>query len=225
MQFQCGRYHSDEGYREVVYATGRKHLHLVWIDNPVRVRVVPLEEARYITPALLHDKPYPLDRAAKLMLKAGRAKGMTHQAQALLIAARDSQSIDEKEFDEMKNDPENPAPVETEEQSAQPETKQEDDVSNKKPKGKKSKAPKKTKVPAKVKAPLKAKANGARRPSKKNEAFPIFKKYKDELGRKEQPRGWISMVAKDIAKKVDTNEGSANDYVRAFLAGYKPPKA
>lgn len=85
---------------------------------------------------------------------------------------------------------------------------------------------KKTKK-AKAKKAAKAKsadgkAPSGRRTSKKLEAYPVFKKHKEKLGRKEPPRGWITEVANDIVAKVDTNFGSANDYVRAFLKGEVP---
>ncbi len=81
--------------------------------------------------------------------------------------------------------------------------------------------------PAKAKKAAKAKsadgkAPSGRRTSKKLEAYPVFKKHKEKLGRKEPPRGWITEVANDIVAKVDTNFGSANDYVRAFLKGEVP---
>jgi hypothetical protein len=57
--------------------------------------------------------------------------------------------------------------------------------------------------------------------SKKTQAYPVFKKHKAALGRKQPPRGWISMVARDIATRVKTNESSAYDHVKFFLKGGK----
>jgi len=115
MTFACGRYQSSElgdgVTRSVVYATGTKLLHIVIIDFPVRVLSVPRSEEKFIHELTLGAAPYPLKRAAKEMLGAGKRKGITHRAKALLEAAIASMTMEEKELEDQMNDVENPAPV------------------------------------------------------------------------------------------------------------------
>lgn len=77
----------DDGVRSCIYWEGRKKLHLMTLDPPLRVRAVPMSEAKHITPLTRKGSPYPLNRFLKFYKRAGKAFGKTESAKKILKAA------------------------------------------------------------------------------------------------------------------------------------------
>ena len=74
-------YRTDAGIKTAIaLKPGRKWLPVIVIDSPMRVRKVPLSERRFMTP--LAD--YPLRRAVRKYLAAGRRLGITKRARKAL---------------------------------------------------------------------------------------------------------------------------------------------
>lgn len=81
------RYKMDEGNRVAIVGTpGRKYIPLVYIDIPIRLRMVPLSEAKYITDLRPQDTP-PVRQAAREFLRIGKGLGITKGARKFLKAA------------------------------------------------------------------------------------------------------------------------------------------
>ena len=73
--------HLDHGFRlALVCKEGRKFVQLIWIESSgVKLHALPLTSMRHAKPA-----DYPIRRAARKMLEAGRSLGITKKARATL---------------------------------------------------------------------------------------------------------------------------------------------
>ncbi len=83
-------YFDDTGFQHVIVGEpGRKFIPIVRLTGSgLKLEKVPLDRARYIRDAKLHGRPYPVARAIRRMLRAGRELGMTKGAAAVLRALR-----------------------------------------------------------------------------------------------------------------------------------------
>ncbi len=76
------RYRTDEGVRVAIVGTpGRKWIPLVYLEVPMRLRKVPLSEAKYITD--LPDAP-SVRSACRNFLRFGKGVGITKGARRFL---------------------------------------------------------------------------------------------------------------------------------------------
>ena len=64
------RFHTNEGQRTgLVAKVGHKYVHVLLMDNPLRIRKFKIQEQRYMT-----ELPgYPVKQAVKIFRKAARA--------------------------------------------------------------------------------------------------------------------------------------------------------
>lgn len=80
---QVCKYRTDQGvFTALVGEPGRKLIPVVTIDHPIRVRKVPMTEQKYMVPL-----EYPVKKAVRGFLKAGKALGMTKSARTFLKGA------------------------------------------------------------------------------------------------------------------------------------------
>ena len=62
------RYRTDEGARTgAIVKRGTKRIHVLLVDNPLRIRAVPLSEARYMDPL-----DYPEGRFKRIVRRAAK---------------------------------------------------------------------------------------------------------------------------------------------------------
>lgn len=81
----------------LVFKIGRQYLHAVTMDPNVRLVQLPLDERRYLQPLLYKGKPYPVRRAVRRFLEAGRALGITDGARDALKELREQiKEVDHK---------------------------------------------------------------------------------------------------------------------------------
>jgi len=79
------RFHDGEGYRTAVAKDGYKLVHLIAITSSgVRKIDLPSTDAQRFTQVMYKGAPYPVDRACRKMLVAGRALGIDKGAKAIL---------------------------------------------------------------------------------------------------------------------------------------------
>lgn len=72
---QVIQYHTNEGYRTgLLVSTGRKFHKVILMDNPIRIRKVPLSEERHFTPLEFKvvGRPYPVPRCKRHLRDAVR---------------------------------------------------------------------------------------------------------------------------------------------------------
>lgn len=69
--------------------TGRKFLHAVAIDRGVQMVSIPVDERRRMRPLAYKSQPYPVRRAARRFLEAGKTLGITKSARTVLNAVRE----------------------------------------------------------------------------------------------------------------------------------------
>lgn len=83
---QVVRYHTDNGYVAALkVVVGRKMIQLIPMDSAgIKIVKVPLEQERYMKPMELKGKPYPINRAKKLLRASGRRFGITKSAKLAL---------------------------------------------------------------------------------------------------------------------------------------------
>lgn len=74
----------------LVFKEGRTFIHAVTIDKQVKTIALPKEEGRYFQPLELKGKPYPVDRAARRFLRAGKALGITKKARTVLNSIKEA---------------------------------------------------------------------------------------------------------------------------------------
>jgi len=74
------RYRTDEGSRVALVREGRKYLHVLVMDSPLRVTKADPREARYMT--TLKDVAQPKD--LKMFRRFGRIHGMTEAAKSFI---------------------------------------------------------------------------------------------------------------------------------------------
>lgn len=68
----------------IVFKTGRLYMHAVALDGHVRLVQLPLIERRHLKPVLYKGQPYPLKRAVRKLLAAGKTLGITDGARSAL---------------------------------------------------------------------------------------------------------------------------------------------
>lgn len=73
------RWHAGDGCHTVLAEDGRKHIHLVVIDFPVRHVAVPKTEGRHLT---LLD--YPITKALRSVRRFAKTAGVTKSAARML---------------------------------------------------------------------------------------------------------------------------------------------
>lgn len=76
----------------LVFKEGRKLLHAVTMDGQVRLVTMPKEEARYFQPLEHRGKPYPVARACRRYLSAGKTIGITDGAKDALVEIKGAAS-------------------------------------------------------------------------------------------------------------------------------------
>lgn len=79
---QVARWHADDGCHTVLVSEGRKRLHLVVIDYPVRHVSLPKQESRYLT-----SISYPLPKAVRSLRRFAKHAGITRAAKHMLEEA------------------------------------------------------------------------------------------------------------------------------------------
>jgi len=86
---KVARVHTDEGFFTAVLGEpGRKFTPFVMIDFPVRKRqMLNVDVDKHAPQLMLGKKDYPVKRAARHMLRIGRAQGITKGAKVLLREA------------------------------------------------------------------------------------------------------------------------------------------
>lgn len=85
------RYHNGYHYCAAIMKRGRKHLHLVHIEDcGVVVQKLPLKDEKFMEPIQFKDKPYPLPRMIKHLRKFGRERNITQAAINILNEAREA---------------------------------------------------------------------------------------------------------------------------------------
>jgi hypothetical protein len=84
------RYHNGYHYCAALMKRGRKHLHLVHIEDcGVVVKKEPLSEERHLTPLEFKGKPYPITRAVRQFKAFGRERGITQAAINIINEAKE----------------------------------------------------------------------------------------------------------------------------------------
>ena len=68
----------------IAYATGRQYIHAVVLDGSVKLATLPLDARRKLKPLTLKSEPYPLKRAVRALLRAGRTLGISDGARDVL---------------------------------------------------------------------------------------------------------------------------------------------
>lgn len=87
---QVVRLRSETGVSNLlVFKEGRVFVHAVTIDKSVKVVALPKVEQRYMRPLELRGKPYPVARACRRLLAAGKSLGITKQARTVLNAIKE----------------------------------------------------------------------------------------------------------------------------------------
>lgn len=82
---QVFRLRSETGVSNLlVFKEGRTLVHAVTIDKRVRIVTLPKVEQRYMKPLELRGKPYPVARACRRLLSAGKTLGISAKARAVL---------------------------------------------------------------------------------------------------------------------------------------------
>lgn len=74
----------------LVFKEGRTLLHAVVLDGHVRTVELPKVEQRYFAPLEFRGKPYPIGRAARGFLRAGKTLGITDGAKKVLQTIREA---------------------------------------------------------------------------------------------------------------------------------------
>jgi hypothetical protein len=77
-------YRDHQARTHLVFKEGRKFVHAVALDGHVCTRALPKEAMRYLRPMELKGRPYPIARAARALLRAGKAMGITNTAKVVL---------------------------------------------------------------------------------------------------------------------------------------------
>jgi hypothetical protein len=87
-EYRTARFHDGERYVTALVRSGRKNLHLTFIDDSgVRHSAPPLEEARYLIPCTRKGDFYPVERMVRKLRGAGSRMGITDAAKAELARA------------------------------------------------------------------------------------------------------------------------------------------
>lgn len=87
------RIHDGERFTTALAREGRTKLHLTVIDDAgVRHLAVPRDEIRQAAPLQRKGKPYPVERAIKIMRRVGRERGITEAAKRELALAAEGLS-------------------------------------------------------------------------------------------------------------------------------------
>jgi hypothetical protein len=68
----------------IIFKEGRKWVHAVTLDQPVRLQRLTHDQEANLTPALYRGERYPLARACRRLLAFGRRVGITDGARAAL---------------------------------------------------------------------------------------------------------------------------------------------
>lgn len=68
----------------LVFKEGRVFVHAVTIDKSVKTVALPKTEQRYMEQLTLKGKPYPVARACRRFLAAGKTLGISAKARAVL---------------------------------------------------------------------------------------------------------------------------------------------
>ena len=89
MEPRLFRYRTDRGaFAVMIVKEGRKFLHGVGIDKTVKVVAVPRELSDRLSPVEYKNKPYPVRRACRRFLEAGRSLGISKGAKALIVSLK-----------------------------------------------------------------------------------------------------------------------------------------
>lgn len=75
----------------LVVKEGRKYLHAVEIDKQVKMVALPRESRRQMRPLLYKGQPYPVSRAVRAFMHAGKTLGITKSATTMLRAVKGAQ--------------------------------------------------------------------------------------------------------------------------------------
>lgn len=80
-EFTVVQYHGVDGSRPSLVRKERKLVHVVYIDSPITVRRIPIEETRY-----MKDLDYSSKKFARKLLSLGKTHGITKNARKQLRA-------------------------------------------------------------------------------------------------------------------------------------------
>ena len=79
----------DGGHTAILLGAGNKYLQVIVLDGTVQMPGrVPKSEERAMQPLTLRDREYPVKRAAKILLRAGKRFGIHKRALRILRELR-----------------------------------------------------------------------------------------------------------------------------------------
>jgi hypothetical protein len=84
---QLRSYHTEQGVKTALVLAGHKWLQVLLMDGKLKVRRVPVEEARHMSDVTRRGQPYPMQRALKVYRLHGRLHGDTKSARKFLRRA------------------------------------------------------------------------------------------------------------------------------------------
>jgi hypothetical protein len=74
----------------LVFKEGRAFIHAITLDKVVKIVALPKDESRHFKPLEFKGHPYPIHRACRLFLRAGKSLGITAKAKTVLKAMKEA---------------------------------------------------------------------------------------------------------------------------------------
>ena len=80
-------YKTEQGNKTVLVEVCRKYAHVLFIDSPVTVKQVPLDETRYMLPVLQNGKDKSMAAVRRQFRTIGKRLGITKKAKQFIRRA------------------------------------------------------------------------------------------------------------------------------------------